>query len=116
MFCPLAAIINVTVVIDVYFPLTKKIMYTLAKRKLPELTYFIMSALYLTFASAMHFEMTVCMLFICCVCLYRCVCVYINVTTCPVCRWPFNVLIMFVTYCALIGRILKLAVLLVGEY
>ena len=57
----------------------------------------------------MHFEMTVCMLFICCVCVrvfvQVCVCVFINVKTCL--SVAFNVLIMLVTYCALIGQILS---------
>lgn len=66
-FCPLAAIINITVVIDVYLQLANEDsnVHTCFKKHVSDLTYFILSALHLTCKSTMHFEITVCMLFIC---------------------------------------------------
>lgn len=108
VFRPLAAIINITVVIDVYLTADDEER----THSWSELTYFILSALHLTCKSTRHFEITVCMLFICYVSVYRCVCVCLQIS-----MWEhrilsslsvaFNVLIKIVTYCALIGQILE---------
>lgn len=85
---------------------------TMYKLNLSELTYFILSTFRLI---TRHFE-KYCLYAVCVctgVCVYKHYCANMN----PVqsVQWPFNVLIMLVTYCALIGQILKLAILLAGR-
>lgn len=48
MFCPLAAIINLTVVIDVYLTADDEDNNVLLRKILYELTYFILSTLHFT--------------------------------------------------------------------